>query len=177
LGASADDLPLLAALNALIKVLHALLDVVTKHIVFVDLGAAPLDDLIRDLGKQALHALVGVVVLAQLPDHTHSVENVGQKLGNIFGLSILNLAARLAQKLKEGKVVACLLVLLLNLLLKQLKARQVGAVGLAEDFDDFLEFRFFQTGGKQLQVGVSLVPMADLIQRRGTLAVCLRVLV
>mmetsp|Transcript_20727 Transcript_20727/g.31791 ORF Transcript_20727/g.31791 Transcript_20727/m.31791 type:complete len:265 (-) Transcript_20727:1168-1962(-) len=67
----ADSLPLTAAVDALLEVSHALLDVALEHVVLVDLGAASLDDLVADLGEQPLHALGGVVVLAQFPDDSH----------------------------------------------------------------------------------------------------------
>jgi hypothetical protein len=45
----ANDLPLLTAVNRLLEILHALLDLVTEHVFDVDLFSASIDDLIGDL--------------------------------------------------------------------------------------------------------------------------------
>ena len=58
LSLGADLSPLLAAVNTLIQVPHALLNIVTKHVFLVDLGAAPLNDLVADLGQKPLHPLL-----------------------------------------------------------------------------------------------------------------------
>jgi len=68
----ADLLPLLAALNALVKVTHALLDVTAKHVLAINLLSASLVDLVANLGQKALHALGSSILLAELPDHTHA---------------------------------------------------------------------------------------------------------
>ena len=46
LGFPADDLPLLAALDTLLEVAEALLDIASEHVVLVDLLAASLNDLV-----------------------------------------------------------------------------------------------------------------------------------
>jgi hypothetical protein len=46
----AYGLPFLAASNTLIEVSHAFFDITLKHVIFIDLCAASLDDLIRNLG-------------------------------------------------------------------------------------------------------------------------------
>ena len=78
LGLLVDLLPLLAAVDGLFQVLHALLDVPLQHVLDVDLLLAPLDDLVADLVEQPLDPLVGVVVLGLLPDHPDSVQEVRQ---------------------------------------------------------------------------------------------------
>jgi hypothetical protein len=45
----ANDLPLLTAVNRLLEIFHALLDLVTEHVFDVDLFSASIDDLIGDL--------------------------------------------------------------------------------------------------------------------------------
>jgi hypothetical protein len=45
----ANLLPLSAASDTFVKVLQALKDLITQHVVFVDLGPTSLDDLIADL--------------------------------------------------------------------------------------------------------------------------------
>jgi hypothetical protein len=54
--------PLTAAVHGLIEILNALLNVTVKHIIDVNLGLAPIDDLVTDLDKQTLHAFFSVVV-------------------------------------------------------------------------------------------------------------------
>lgn len=44
LGLGANFFPVTAAFYAFVKVLHALFNIVAKHVVFVDLCAAPFDD-------------------------------------------------------------------------------------------------------------------------------------
>jgi len=68
----ADLLPLLAALNALVKVTHALLDITAKHVLAINLLSASLVDLVANLGQKALHALGSSILLAELPDDTHA---------------------------------------------------------------------------------------------------------
>lgn len=77
LGLSADIFPVTAAFYAFIKVLHALFNIVAKHVILVDLCAAPLDDQVWNFGQQTLHALCGIVVSTQLPDNAHAVQHFG----------------------------------------------------------------------------------------------------
>jgi hypothetical protein len=56
-----DFTELVAALNALVKVSDALLDIGTVHVFLVDLSAAPMDDLVRDFCEELLHLIVTVV--------------------------------------------------------------------------------------------------------------------
>jgi hypothetical protein len=46
----ANDLPLLAAVDTLLKISHALFNVASQHVIFVDLNSTLLDDLVADLG-------------------------------------------------------------------------------------------------------------------------------
>ena len=46
----ADLFPLATAVNALVKVTHAFLDVTAEHVLLVNLLTAPLVDLVADLG-------------------------------------------------------------------------------------------------------------------------------
>lgn len=48
----ANILPLHAAVNRLLEVIHALLDLVSEHVFDVDLLSASVDDLIGDLDKK-----------------------------------------------------------------------------------------------------------------------------
>jgi hypothetical protein len=54
---NANGFPLLAAVNALIEVRDAFLYITIEHIIFVNLGSASSDDLVRDLGEKSLHSL------------------------------------------------------------------------------------------------------------------------
>jgi hypothetical protein len=53
--------PLFAAVDALIEVSHALLDIPTEHVLNLDFSLAPADDLIAYFGHQAAHSF-GVAV-------------------------------------------------------------------------------------------------------------------
>jgi len=66
---------LIAALNAFVEVEDALFNVGPVHVLLVNLGAAPLDDLVADLGQQRLHLFVSVVELRDFPNHPHIVED------------------------------------------------------------------------------------------------------
>lgn len=89
----ADSLPFLAAVNALFKILHALLDVTIKHIVLVDFNSASLNDLIRDFGQQALHSLRSMVVFTELPNDSDAIQGLWEDLGDVFWFSLLDLSA------------------------------------------------------------------------------------
>jgi|APSaa5957512535_1039671.scaffolds.fasta_scaffold476232_2 hypothetical protein len=56
-----DGLPFLAAVNALLKITHAFLDISSQHVILIDLGSASLDDLVANLRKKTLHSLWCVV--------------------------------------------------------------------------------------------------------------------
>jgi hypothetical protein len=173
----ADVLPLLAACDALVKVAHALLDITFEHVILVDLGAASLDDLVGDLGEKTLHALLGVVVLGELPDDTDAVEHLREELGDVLGLRILNLAARLSKGVEELQVVVGFLVAFLNLLLKLLEAWEVRATSCLEDCNDAVKLWLLKLNVKDVEVGSATGPVLDLIQRTGGLSTVLRMLV
>jgi len=46
----ANYLPLFAAVDTFLQIIHAFLDVASQHVIFVYLGAALLNDLVADLG-------------------------------------------------------------------------------------------------------------------------------
>ena len=54
----ANVLPLFTAFNRFIEVAHALFNIVSEHVFFVDLLTTPLVDLVANLGQQAFHALI-----------------------------------------------------------------------------------------------------------------------
>ena len=89
----ANRLPLLAALDALVEVSHALLDVTIVHVLHNDLLPAPGDDLVADFSEQTLHSFLGVVVLAQLPDDSHRKQYLGDQLRDLSWLRLLDLSA------------------------------------------------------------------------------------
>ena len=64
----ANFAPLFAALDALVQVAHALLNVTVEHIILVNFLAATADDLVADFCQKALHSLHAIVVLAQFKD-------------------------------------------------------------------------------------------------------------
>ena len=99
LNLRADLFPLAAALNALIEVAHALLDVAAEHVLDYNLASASRIDLVADLRQKALHALRGRVVLAQLPDDSHTGEDIRNQAWDLSRLGLLNLAARILQDL------------------------------------------------------------------------------
>lgn len=53
----AHILPFLAAVDALLEVSHAFLNIATQHVILVDFMPASLDDLVTDLGQETLHPL------------------------------------------------------------------------------------------------------------------------
>jgi hypothetical protein len=91
---NANSLPFLAAVNALVEIRNAFLDVSFQHVHLVDLSSASLDDLIGNLGEQTLHSLGGVVVFAQLPNDSHVVERLRQNFGDVLWAALLDLPAR-----------------------------------------------------------------------------------
>ena len=80
-----DLLPLLAAVDALLEISHALLDIAVKHVFLADPCAATLDDLVADFGQETLHALGGVVVFGKLPDDSDTVKGLWKNFWNVFG--------------------------------------------------------------------------------------------
>lgn len=82
----ADFLPLLAAVDALLEVSHALLDIAVEHVLLADPCTTSLDDLVADLGQETFHALGGVVILTQLPDDSDAVKGLWKDFWNVLGL-------------------------------------------------------------------------------------------
>lgn len=121
----ANNLPLLTAVNTLLKIIHALLDIARQHVILVDLGTALSDDLVADLRQQALHPLRSVVVLTQLEDDSHAVQGLGQNLGNVLGLSLLNFPARLTECVQELQIVFGLFPANLDFLLEGLELLKI----------------------------------------------------
>jgi len=89
----ANEFPLSAAINTLLKICHAFLDVANKHVVLVDLGSASLDDLVADLCKKTLHSFWSIIKLTQFPNDSDAVESLWKNLWNIFRLGLLNFSA------------------------------------------------------------------------------------
>ena len=108
LRARANSAPLVAALDALVQVTHALFDVTGQHVVLVDLLAAPANDLVADHRQQALHAAHAVVVLAKLEDDAHVVKHFRQQFGDVSRLRLLNLLTRFLQQSEEHEIIICL---------------------------------------------------------------------
>jgi diphthamide synthase subunit DPH2 len=71
-----DNLPFLAACDALVKVGHALLNVSAEHVFNLDLSLASADNLVADLGHETAHSLRVTVGAAQFKNHTHTVEDL-----------------------------------------------------------------------------------------------------
>lgn len=87
-------LVLFATLDTLVEVFNAFFDVSAKHVIYVDLFAAAVDDLVADLGEQTLEAIRSTVILRELPDDSNVVQNFWQDLGDVLGLGIFDCFAR-----------------------------------------------------------------------------------
>lgn len=68
----ANLFPFFAAVDAFLEIKHAFLNVTGKHVIFVNLCSASLDDLVANLGKETLHSFWSVVENTELPDYTDS---------------------------------------------------------------------------------------------------------
>jgi hypothetical protein len=68
---------LLAAFNAFVKVLDAFFNISAKHIVYINLFAASMDNLIADFGQKTLETIRSVVVAGKLPNNAHIIQNFG----------------------------------------------------------------------------------------------------
>jgi len=116
LNLGADCFPLVATIDALIKVAHALFNIPTEHVFLVNLFAASGVDLIADLSQKTFHAVSCSVFVTQLPDDSHAGENIGDETWNLGGLSFFNLSARVLQNLEEFQIAGCLVIAELDLL-------------------------------------------------------------
>jgi hypothetical protein len=58
----ANGLPLLTAVNRLLEISHALLNLVSEHVLDVDLLSASVNDLVRNLDQKGFHPLISRVV-------------------------------------------------------------------------------------------------------------------
>jgi hypothetical protein len=115
---NANSLPFLAAVNALVEIRNAFLDVTFKHVHLVDLSSASLDDLVGNLGQETLHSLGGVVVFTQFPDDSHVVKRLRQNLGDVLWAALLDLSAWFGEHAQVLKVVLSLVISSLDFLLK-----------------------------------------------------------
>ena len=79
-------LPLLAAVDTLLEVSHALLDIAVEHVFLADSCTATLDDLVADFGQETFHALGGVVVFTQFPYDSDAVKGLWKDFWNVLGL-------------------------------------------------------------------------------------------
>lgn len=114
----ADALPLFAAINAFVKIRNTFLDVTIKHVIFVDLSSASLDDLIGDLCEETLHSLGSIIVFTQLPDNSDVVQSFRKNLWDVFWATLLNFSARLRKHAEVLQVVLSLIISSLDLLFK-----------------------------------------------------------
>lgn len=97
----ADVFPFFAALNTFLKILHTFFDVTLKHVVFVDLGSATLDNLVAYLSQETLHAFGCVVIFTKLPDDSHAVQYLWKKFWNVFWLCLFDFSTGLSQGVQE----------------------------------------------------------------------------
>ena len=160
-----NNFPLFAALNGLVKVGHALLDVAAEHVLLVDLDFTPLDNLVGYAGQEATHSLGGVVVGGQLEDHTHAVEDLGEELWDVFWLRVLDLAARVLQDHQELETVISDLEFFGDPGCQFLEALMVGRLGLLEHLDDALERLVFESVLQHAEVTVTGSPVLDFVER------------
>ena len=82
-------------------------------------------NLIADFGQKALHTICCGIVLAQLPDDSDTVEDVGDESWDIGWLSPLDLSARVLQDFEEVSVALGFVETRLDLVLKEQKGLQV----------------------------------------------------
>ena len=161
---NANSLPFLAAVNALVEIRNAFLDVAFKHVHLVDLGSASLDDLVGNLGQETLHSLGGVVVFTQLPDDSHVVKRLRQNLRDVLWAALLDLSAWFGEHAQVLKVVLSLVISSLDFLLKLDEAGKIRARGVLKNLDDLLELVQLKSFGQNDQVGSSLVPVSNLVE-------------
>jgi hypothetical protein len=83
----ANSFPLFATVNTLLEISHALLNITCKHVVFVDLSNASLDDLVANFGQETLHSFFSVVENTQFPDNSDSHQDVWKNFWDVTGLS------------------------------------------------------------------------------------------
>ena len=119
-------LPLHAARDALLEAAHRALDVAVEDLLELDLGAAAVDDLVRDLAQQARQALLRVVEAAERPDHADAVEQPRQDRRDLLGLRLGERLARARDRLEELEVVVRLDAPLLDALRERLEPPEVG---------------------------------------------------
>lgn len=87
--------PLFAAIDTLLQISHALINITIKHIFLVNLSPASSNDLIADLGEQTLHSIDCAVMFTQLPNYTNRAKNIRKNFRNITWTRLLDLFTRL----------------------------------------------------------------------------------
>ena len=159
-----DFLPFLAAFDTLVKIGHALLHVAAEHVFLVDLSLASADDLVGDLGHEAAHTLVGVVVVAELEDHAHAVKHLGQLLWDVSRLTVLNFPAGFLQDHEELQTVISYFEFFRDACCQLLETSMIRTLRLLEHLDYPLQFGLFQPILEHAQVSVACRPMLDLVE-------------
>jgi hypothetical protein len=134
-----DLFPLFAALDALVKILHALFDITAEHVFLFDLSLASLDDLVADACHEASHAVRVVVVVTELEDHTNTVEHLGKHLGDVSRLGRVNAPAWVLQDREELQTVVGCLEFVCDASSQLKELRVVRALSTLKDLDDLLE--------------------------------------
>ena len=71
-----DFFPFLSAFNGVLKILDALFNIPIKHIRYINLWFASLNNFIWDLMQQPRDSLLRIVIVGILPDHSHSVQQL-----------------------------------------------------------------------------------------------------
>mmetsp|Transcript_27988 Transcript_27988/g.68419 ORF Transcript_27988/g.68419 Transcript_27988/m.68419 type:complete len:657 (-) Transcript_27988:774-2744(-) len=122
-------LPVITRLDALPQNHGWLVDPAGENVLQGDVLAAPQDDLVGNLAEQPGDALLGVVVLAERPDHTHKVEHLREVLRDVLGLGHGELGAGVREALQEGEVVLRLHRALEDLVSKVIEGLEVATLG------------------------------------------------
>lgn len=104
-------------------------------------------------------------MLTQLEDNSDAVQSLGQNFWNVFWLRLFNLPAWLAKCVQELKIVLSLFPANLNFLLKSLKLLKVRAVSCVQYLDDLFEILVLKSLDQHVEVGSSLIPVSNLIER------------
>jgi len=65
-----DSSPLLAAVDALLQVSHALVNIPVEHVLLVYCSSTSSDNLVAYLGEKALHSVDCTVVFGEFPYYT-----------------------------------------------------------------------------------------------------------
>lgn len=116
-------------------------------------------------------------MLAQLPYDAHAVKNLREQLWDVFGLGMLDLAARLSEGIQELEVIVRFLMASLDLLFELLEARKIRGACSLEHTNNALELRLLELNVENVKVCGPASPVLDLVKGALGLSAVLRVLI